>query len=197
MKPKKRENGRKIILIIAIGLLLAGAAFVFYQRHVRAGIAYPKENLAVTSTAFENGGAIPKRHTGRGEDVSPELSFGPLNIKAQSIAILMDDMDHPIGAYNHWIIFDIPASMASVPEGVPKGETVASLGNALQGRSDYGGKHYYRGPKPPFGTHKYVFRVYVLDTFLKLSANTNKAALLDAMEGHILQYGTLTGTFGN
>ncbi len=184
-------------MYIVIGLLLAGMAFIFYQRQLRAGIVYPAENLTVTSTAFENGGAIPVRFTGRGEDISPDLSFGPLDGKAQSIAILMDDIDHPIGAYNHWIIFDIPASIHFVSEGVQKGETVASLGNAVQGRSDYGGKHWYRGPKPPFGTHRYVFRVYVLDAFLKLNAGTGKTSLLKAMEGHILQYGTLMGSFGN
>jgi Raf kinase inhibitor-like YbhB/YbcL family protein len=84
-----------------------------------------------------------------------------------------------------------------VPEGVPKGETVASLGNAVQGRSEYGGKHWYRGPLPPFGTHRYVFRVYVLDSFLDLESSANKSMLLDAMKGHILQYGTLMGSFGN
>lgn len=197
MMPKKKGNGRKILLIIAAGLLLAAIAFVFYQRHIRVGITYPRENLAVTSTAFENGGTIPGRHTGRGEDVSPDLSFGELNGNAQSIAILMDDLDHPIGAFNHWIMFDIPASITFVPENVPGGETVESLGNAVQGRSEYGGKHYYRGPKPPFGTHKYVFRVYVLDVFLNLGPSAGKSALLTAMEGHILQYGTLTGAFGH
>lgn len=184
-------------MLIAIVLLLACIAFIIWQRQIRAGIAYPAENLTVTSTAFENGGTIPKRHTGRGEDVSPELSLGPLDGNAQSIAILMDDMDHPIGAYNHWVIFNIPASFTTVPEGVPKGETVKTLGNALQGRSEYGGKHYYRGPKPPFGSHRYVFRVYVLDAFLNLGPEANKSALLKAMGGHILQYGTLTGSFGN
>ena len=183
--------------MIAAGLLLLGAIFVFYQRHVRAGITYPLENITVTSTAFQNGGAIPKRYTGRGDDVSPDVSFGELSDKAQSIAIVMDDLDHPIGAYNHWVMWNIPASFTAIPEGVPKGETVASLGNAVQGRSEYGGKHYYRGPLPPFGTHRYVFRVYVLDCYLSLDTGANKAALLTAMEGRILQYGTLTGTFGN
>ncbi len=184
-------------MIIVAGLFLLGAAFLFSQRQIRAAVKYPDENLTVTSTAFENGGAIPKRHTGRGEDVSPELSFGPLSEKAQSIAIVMDDLNHPIGTFNHWVIWNIPASFTTVPEGVPKGETVASLGDAVQGRSEYGGKHWYRGPLPPFGTHRYVFRVYMLDSFLKLEANANKASLLAAMEGHILQYGTLTGSFGN
>ncbi len=197
MMARKKGNGRKRILMIAVVLLLLGVGFIVYQRYVRAGIAYPAENLTVTSTAFENGGMMPVRYTGRGEDVSPDLHFGPLSDKAQSVAIVMDDLDHPIGAYNHWVIFNIPAGISNIPQNVPKGETVASLGDAIQGRSDYGGKHYYRGPKPPFGTHKYVFRVYVLDVFLNLNADANKTALLKAMEGHILQYGTLTGSFGN
>ncbi len=74
---------------------------------------------------------------------------------------------------------------------------VPSLENALQGRSAYGGKHYYRGPKPPFGTHKYEFKVYVLDIMLDLKKNANKEQLQIAMKGHILQYGTLTGQFGS
>jgi Raf kinase inhibitor-like YbhB/YbcL family protein len=197
VKPEKRNKGRKIFLIIAAGLLLLGAVYLFCQRQKRAAVRYPDENLAVTSTAFENGGPIPKRYTGRGEDVSPELSFGPLSGKAESIAIVMDDLDHPIGMYNHWVLWNIPASFASVPENVPRGETVTTLGNAVQGRSEYGGKHFYRGPLPPFGTHRYVFRVYVLDMFLSLDAGANKTALLTAMEGHILQYGTLTGSYGN
>lgn len=184
-------------MIIVAGLLLVGAVFVFSQRQIRAAVKYPQENLDVTSSAFENGGAIPKRYTGRGEDVSPELSFSPCNEKAQSIAIVMDDLDFPFGTFNHWVIWNIPASFSSVPEDIPRGETVASLGNAVQGRSEYGGKHWYRGPLPPFGTHRYVFRVYVLDSFLNLESSANKSMLINAMEGHILQYGTLTGSFGN
>ena len=184
-------------MIAVAGLLRLGAVFLFSQRKIRAAVKYPDENLKVTSTAFENGGNIPKRHTGRGEDVSPDLSFGPISKNAQSVVIVMDDLDHPIGTFNHWVIWNIPASFTSVPEGVPKDEMVASLGNAVQGRSEYGGKHWYRGPLPPFGAHRYVFRVYVLDGFLSLKANANKTALLTAMEGHILQYGTLTGSFGS
>ena len=78
---------------------------------------------------------------------------------------------------------------------VPKEEIVNSLGNAIQGKSAYGGKHWYRGPLPPFGTHRYIFKVYVLDTTLNLSNDASKSELLKAMKEHILQYGTLTGKF--
>lgn len=187
----------KTALYILGGIILLLGVFILWQRGVRARIAYPKENLAVTSTAFENGGVMPKRYTGRGEDLSPDLGYGPLDTNAASVAVVMDDMDHPIGAYNHWVMWNVPAAITAIPEAVEKGEHVSSLSSAVQGRSDYGGKQFYRGPKPPFGTHKYVFRVYVLDCFLNLEASAGKAELLRAMEGHILQYGTLTGLYGN
>ena len=73
---------------------------------------------------------------------------------------------------------------------------IVYLGNAIQGKSQYGGKHYYRGTLPPFGVHRYVFKVYVLDTVLELDQNAGKIELQKAMDGHILQYGTLMGKFG-
>lgn len=170
--------------------------FVFYKRMNAYDHVNPPINLEVTSKAFEDGGSIPKKYTGEGEDISPPIELKLIDKKAETIAIIMDDLDHPLGMYNHWVIWNIPASVSDIPEGTPKEEIVKSLGNAVQGKSDYGSKHYYRGPKPPFGTHKYVFKVYVLDITLDLGKSSGKAELQKAMEGHILQYGTLTGYFG-
>lgn len=186
----------RYVLLALCALLLAAFAFVFYRRRTGREEFNPAENLAVTSAAFKNGGNIPAKYTGRGADVSPPLSLGTLAPQAKTIAILMDDLDHPLGTYNHWVIWNIPACFSILPEGVPREESVVSLGNAIQGKSGYGAKHWYRGPKPPFGIHKYRFKVYVLDTFLELKAEDGKAALQKAMEGHVLQYGTLTGLFG-
>ena len=155
----------------------------------------PEVNLEVTSDAFEDRGKIPIKYTGRGEDVSPPLELGSVDPEAETIAVIMDDLDHPIGMYNHWVIWNIPAALDEIPEGIPKKERLPSLGNAVQGKSHYGGKHYYRGPKPPFGSHEYEFKVYVLDTSLDLDIDANKEELQKAMEGHILQYGTLKGEF--
>ncbi|NLV37336.1 MAG: YbhB/YbcL family Raf kinase inhibitor-like protein, partial [Clostridiaceae bacterium] len=52
-----------------------------------------------------------------------------------------------------------------------------------------------RGPLPPFGSHTYVFKVFVLDTMLELDSEAGKSQVMKAMDGHILQYGTLTGQF--
>lgn len=154
-------------------------------------ITYEK-NLTVTSPAFEEGGTIPVRYTGDGEDVSPALTLSELSPNAKSIALVMDDLDFPLRTYNHWVIWNLPVQEA-IPEAIEHGERVESLDGAVQGIGY--GRHKYRGPKPPFGTHQYVYRVFVLDTTLDLSANAGKKDLLKAMEGHVLQYGDLTGQY--
>ncbi|MCC8122348.1 MAG: YbhB/YbcL family Raf kinase inhibitor-like protein [Oscillospiraceae bacterium] len=149
--------------------------------------------LSVTSPDFADGGLIPVAHTGNGPDLSPALELSGLCADAKSIAVTMDDMSHPIRGYNHWLIWNLPAQ-PHIPASVPQGETVASLGGAVQG-CGYG-KHRYRGPLPPFHlSHRYQFNVYVLDCVLSLPHTARKRNLIAAMQGHILQLGTLSGHY--
>jgi len=149
--------------------------------------------LTVTSSAFENLGVIPDKHTGRGEDISPDLALSELAESAVSIAIIMDDLDVPWKSnYTHWVIWNIPP-VTHIPEGLTHGIEIPELDGAIQGVAF--GRNRYRGPMPPFGTHRYQFHVFILDTTLDLDSSCGKSDLLDAMEGHILQYGTLTGWY--
>ncbi len=114
-----------------------------------------------------------------------------LDANAKSIAVMMNDLDHPVTGYNHWLIWNIPPADI-IPENIPRGET--TLLGARQGMAY--GKHRYAGPKPPFNwRHRYEFVVFVLDDMLDLPAKTRKAGLLSAMEGHILQKGILNGYY--
>ncbi|MFW6034681.1 MAG: YbhB/YbcL family Raf kinase inhibitor-like protein [Halothermotrichaceae bacterium] len=187
---------RAIIIGLCVFITLI-IAFVIYKKITNiSDYVKPEVNLKITSNAFKDGGKIPVKYTGRGKDVSPQLQLDTIVPEAQTIAIIMDDLDHPLGVYNHWVIWNIPAVFDIIPEGVAKGETVSSLKNAVQGKSGYGGKHYYRGPKPPFNlSHKYVFKVYVLDAALELDNDAGKPELQKAMKGRIIQFGTLTGVF--
>lgn len=149
--------------------------------------------LLVTSPAFENEAVIPIQYTGRGKDISPELHLSAIDKRAKSLAIIMDDMGHPIPAYNHWAIWNIPV-METIPANLPAGAHVVGLGSAVQGRGY--GRNRYRGPKPPFNwSHRYQFNIYVLDEMLELPANSRKRNLLAAMHGHILQESSLAGRF--
>lgn len=152
-----------------------------------------KNDLTVTSPAFENEAVIPVQYTGRGEDISPELHLSSIDENAKSLAVIMDDMGHPIPAYNHWVIWNIPV-MEIIPRNIPHGAHIAELNGATQGRGY--GRNKYRGPKPPFNwSHRYQFNVYALDCLLDLPGSSRKRDVLAAMEGHILQEGCLVGRF--
>lgn len=151
------------------------------------------EKLVVTSPCFEDGALIPVEHTGYGADRSPELLLNGLSREAVSVAIIMNDMGHPIPAYNHWVIWNIPA-MARIPGDIEHGGQVKTLHPAMQGIGY--GKNRYKGPKPPFHwSHLYHFCVYTLDCFLDLPSSTRKKDLLRAMQGHILQEAVLSGHY--
>ena len=66
--------------------------------------------------------------------------------------------------------------------------------NAAQGMTDFG-KSGYGGPAPPDKRHTYVFKLYALDCELDLSNESTKADVEKAMEGHIIEQTTLTGTY--
>jgi len=182
-----------MIVVIISGIVILTGGLLLVRANQRAPLNYSGYNeLFVTSPSFVDG-IIPEQFTGNGEDRSPQLVFENLSADAVSIAVIMDDLDVPgVGVYNHWTIWNIPPQNL-IPEGIPEGVTVGELGGAVQGVGY--GLHRYRGPKPPFGNHRYQFHVFVLDTMLDLKAASRKKDLLAAMDGHILQYGSVTGAY--
>lgn len=164
------------------------------KKEVPENRAYRGNPLSVSSSAFAEGGWIPDRHSGYGEDRSPELILEGIDPAAVSMAVTLDDADHPLFPnYNHWVAWNLPV-VPVIPAGLPRGALVREPICLEQGMAY--GKHCYRGPKPPFHwCHEYRFTVYTLDARLDLPASSDKSALLAAMEGHILQSGTLTGKY--
>lgn len=152
--------------------------------------------MTVHSPSFTDNGIIPKKHTGFGADISPELIIENLPEETVSLAIVLDDLDVPLQkSFTHWLIWNIPKT-DTVPEGIPHGTEIRHPFPACQGNA--WGKHRYRGPKQPFfirKEHRYVFTVYALDCRLSLSPKANKKALLAAMDGHISAKTELTGRY--
>lgn len=138
-------------------------------------------------TAFKDGNMIPIEYTGYGKNVSPEFKIINLSTKAKSLVIILEDLSHPIKNFTHWIAWNIKAESI-----IPK--NVGSIDNVVQGIAY--GFHKYAGAKPPiFQKHNYRYTIYSLDNILDLSSNIMKKKLLKAIEGHILQKGTITGYF--
>jgi Raf kinase inhibitor-like YbhB/YbcL family protein len=156
----------------------------------------PKEGkmaLSVSSTAFHEGDRIPSKYTCQGQDVSPPLAWSEPPQGTQSLALTVDDPDAPSGVFTHWVILNIPPDSRELPEAL---STQAQLPNGtLQGKNDFG-RIGYGGPCPPPGRpHRYRFTLYALDQPLDLKAGASKKQVLDAMQGHILAQGQLTGTY--
>lgn len=150
--------------------------------------------LVVRPEAFDPGGTIPERYTGVGEDVSPPLTVESVPSAAATLALVVDDPD--AGGFLHWLIWNVPADRSSIPEGVPRRETVESLGGARQGTNDFG-EVGYRGPLPPAddGPHTYRFTASAVDTTLEVAAGADRAALESALDGHTLDTVQFSGEF--
>ncbi len=147
----------------------------------------------VLSSVFQNNTKIPVKYTCNGEDVSPPLTWKGQPESVVSYVLIVDDPDAPRGTFTHWVLYNIPGSLTSLPENVPK-KSVTDYG--LQGRNSFG-RIGYGGPCPPPGKpHRYIFKLYALDVKLDLGAGATKKQVLRAMEGHIISQTTLIGLYG-
>jgi hypothetical protein len=151
-----------------------------------------KMTITVNSTAFPDGGMIPRQYTCDGANTSPPIEWDGLPTDAETIALICDDPDAPAKVWVHWVAFDVPATRSGLPEAVPPQETIP--GGGRQGTNNFG-QVGYGGPCPPSGTHRYYFKVYALDTQLNLDTTTTKDRLLQAMGGHVLAEGQLMGRY--
>lgn len=151
-------------------------------------------SFAIKSAAFANGGEIPRKFTCSGENVSPAMNWSDVPPKANSLALIVDDPDAPAGTWTHWIIWNIPAHVPSLPEGVPPMKETLPNG-AHQGRNDFG-RIGYGGPCPPPGRpHHYYFRLYALGAVLDIKSGAGRSELDTAMRSHVLGQAEWTGLF--
>jgi len=118
------------------------------------------------------------------ENINPELNIAGVPESAKSLALIMDDPDAPSGMFVHWVMWNIPVTDVIEEDSAPGTE-------GLNGRGETG----YIGPCPPSGEHRYFFKLYALDTTLDLPQNTDKEALLSALEPHTIESAELVGLY--
>jgi len=152
--------------------------------------------MTLKSPAFADGERIPEKYTGEGQDLSPPLEWSDPPEGTKTLALLCDDPDAPRGTWDHWVLWNVPAALRKLPEGVPNRERLPDLGGTVQGSNSWP-KIGYGGPMPPpgHGTHHYHFVLYALDAAMDLKPGANKDALQKAMKGHILAEARLMGTY--
>jgi Raf kinase inhibitor-like YbhB/YbcL family protein len=196
----------------AIGALVVASQAAFAQRGAdstgrgggRGGGGRGRGAIAImtlTSPAFQNGGTIPVTHSQAGEERSPALTWAGAPDSAASFVLIVHDPNAPIqGGIDdmlHWMVWNIPSTARSLPEGIPHG---SQMSDGMRQISASG--PYYRGPAAPATgpVHNYLFELYALDAMLEVPAvgaapPATRAAVLAAMAGHVRGKGVLVGTF--
>jgi hypothetical protein len=110
--------------------------------------------------------------------------------------LVMDDPDavDVVGfVWDHWLLFNLPADVLALSEGVPRDAELPEGSRQGRNSSDQLG---YGGPCPPSGeTHSYVFTLYAVDTFLEFEEGVGKEDILRAIEGHVLAQAELVGLY--
>jgi Raf kinase inhibitor-like YbhB/YbcL family protein len=178
---------------LAALLCLASAACALPGRRGGPELPEAPATISLTSPAFAEGTAIPRRFTCDGEDLSPPLTWSEPPEGTRAFALVVDDPDAPGGTFTHWLVYDLPADARSLPEGVPAESELP--GGGRQGENDFG-RTGYGGPCPPRGEqHRYRFAVYALDAPLGLPPGAGRGEVLEAIAGHALARGMLTGTY--
>lgn len=144
-------------------------------------------SLSLKSLAFENNQKIPPKYTCDGENISPPLEITGVSEEAESLVLIVDDPDAPMGTWTHWTVWNISPETQAIAEGaVPEG--------AREGMTDFG-RPGYGGPCPPSGTHRYFFKLYALDTKLNLPSTAIPKEIEQAMEDHILAQAELLSLY--
>ncbi len=174
------------------GVILAGAAIVLAAAQPSSG-KLEVQVMKLTSSAFAEGKPIPIQYTCDGAAVSPPLVWSEIPAHTRSFALICDDPDAPGGTWVHWVIYGLPDTARELSERTATTEQLPD--GARQGLNDFR-RVGYGGPCPPPGTpHRYFFKLYALDADLPLKPRATKAALLRAMEGHVLGAAQLMGTY--
>jgi Raf kinase inhibitor-like YbhB/YbcL family protein len=164
----------------------------------RAGGGGPA--MTLTTTAFSDGGQIPAKYTQAGEQVSPALTWTNAPATTASFVLHMHDLEvarnRTSDTQVHWLVWNIPASVTSLPEGVPQGADLKDGSHQISASGPV-----YRGPGAPAAgpMHHYTFEIYALDTKIDVPAAADafetRAAVMKAMQGHIIGKAVYMGLF--
>ena len=150
--------------------------------------------MRLSSSAFSDGSAIPRRFTCDGEDLSPPLDWSDVPAGTRSFVLLCDDPDAPAGTWHHWAAYDIPAAQTALAPGAAQHADKQEFKQAINDFQRLG----YGGPCPPrrHGPHHYHFRLFALSTDrLAMRRDPSCEDVERAARKHVLAEATLVGLY--
>ena len=146
--------------------------------------------MKIESSAFQNGGEIPRKYGYKKDNVNPVLIINDVPADAKSLALVMDDPD-AMGAVGkvwvHWVVWNIDPNTGEIKEN-------SKPSDSIQGKTDFG-EIAYGGPAPPDKEHTYLFKLYALDDKLNLEEGATKSQLEEAMKNHVIAESKLEGRY--
>lgn len=150
--------------------------------------------LHITADDFQEN--LPRRYTCDGQDISPPLAWSGLPARCRSLALIVDDPDTPDPdaprrTWVHWVLYNIPPGLSELNEAAEAASLPEGTGQGLNDWDRIG----WSGPCPPRGRHRYVFKLYALDTSLSDLGHPTKEQLERAMQGHVLAQAQVTGYY--
>jgi hypothetical protein len=155
-------------------------------------------SIEVRSAAFGYNEPIPAQYTADGEGLSPPLDWHGVPMNAEAVVVLIEDADSPTPRpLVHAIVWDLPGSDASLPEGaLPSRRAGADPTAEHLGRNSALSASWLP-PDPPtgHGAHRYVFQVFAIDMVPRFESHPGRAELLDKIKGHVIAKGLLIGTY--
>ena len=145
--------------------------------------------MELISPAFKNYTYMPAKYSCQGEEINPPLEISGVPDEAKSLVLIVVDSDipFPFPAITHWLICYLDPTTTQIEEG-------SKLDGAIAGKNFHRGNAYL-GPCPPYGTHKYTFTIYALDTKLPFTTNSTRRKVLKAIKGHVIAQAELVGLY--
>ncbi len=153
----------------------------------------PAIALEIKSDAFQNGDYLPSRYTCDSDNISPSLKWNAVPSGTKSLVLICDDPDAPFKTWTHWVMFNIPKDKTNLLENIPQRGILGD--GTIQGKNDFGKTGYGGACPPPGKPHRYFFKLYALDSVLKLDEDSTKQAVLEASRGHVISEAQIFGMY--
>ncbi len=179
-------------------LIISVGAFIAFSKKVEAPVENnstntPPMSLTLTAPTFIDGERIPSKYTCDAENINPELHIENIPEGTQSLVLVMDDPDIPdsvkksrgLEKIDHWVLYNIPATTAVIPEG----GTVGTAGVNTRGLLAYA------GPCPPDREHRYFFRLYAVSGTLNFLKTPTLYDVEEAAKAMMIEMTTLMGRY--
>jgi Raf kinase inhibitor-like YbhB/YbcL family protein len=153
------------------------------------------EKMELHCSDFEHEEMMPQQHGRSFDNKVPSFSWEHVPENTKSFALVCHDPDALSGTWIHWVVYNIPSDLRSLPNDL--GRAVEAANGVCQGLNSWG-EVGYDGPQPPSGSgiHRYFFTLYALNTSFDFKGEVPLHVLTEAMKGHVLSQAEYMGRFG-